>query len=532
VRLEGQSLYWDKPASQMKLEAAAIPGLKVFSGQATGDISALSAAKVALGTKPLVFTDLQLYEEQAYLAAFQSTVSRPLREYQKNGVWWLANTLRWHQGAILADDMGLGKTLQALTTMRILNPARVLVVCPAAARETWRDELKKWGVESVAVLSPAAIREWRFAPKARVVVSSYDHRIVDRCMDIAFANDVPQMVILDEAHRIRGRKSKRSKKLEDVLPLANYRLALTGTPQFDRPRDLYQILRLLFGYRFGNQYDFDRRYCAGKINTHGGMDNEGVSNEEELKLRLSYYMLRREKADVASELPALTRQVRWVDCTPEAKRAWHAAHVGFSKYSLHTALVATLKGKMEEAMDLAEEAKRFLLLTWLKEHAHQMTRVLSLDRKTPCVCITGEMSTEKRSATIKEAAAKGWGIVGTLDSLSESLNMQGVASVGIMHYIPWEPRKAAQAEGRLHRLGQVDPVVWNYTAMRDSADMAVMKTFVQKLDQGRVTVGEKANRKLRHDIGDAVDGPQSVANEKAALAQIYKEMGDENSGHG
>lgn len=502
-----------------------IPGLRVHGaeGMAVGSVDAIAAARLRAGHTVEGF--IKLAKVGATRAAFPD-----LRKYQRRGVRFLVNVLREHGGAILADDMGLGKTLQALTAMKLLlkENERALILCPAAARETWRDELAKWGFTSTAVLSPtatkAAKKEWEDASSKRVLVCSYHPSLIDRTLECAFPRGVPAFLILDEAHRLRGRNSLRSKTLKDIAPLTKYRLALSATPQMDHPRDWYQLLHTLLGYRFGNRWDFDRAYCAARPNKYGGQDNRGVSNPEELKLRLSYYMLRREKRDVAKELPAMQWQVRWVEPTTDAKRVFQAAQLGLSKGSMHEAVLATLKGKTEETISLAKEAKRFLLATWLREHAQQLARSLSVEHDTPCVCITGDLSTEKRAAKIREAQSKGWGVVATTDSISESLNLQGVASIGILHALDWVPLKLAQLFGRLHRLGITDPVTWYIVAMRESIDQVIVQTQILKLDQWRGIMGQTSHRDFRHAIGDAVSGPQVVEAEKQALKDMYEAM--------
>lgn len=498
-----------------------IPGVRIRDGKVQGAIDAVSAAKLAMGRSALVDVSPELTWAKRSLA----------RDYQKRGVEFLIHTLQTHYGALLADEMGLGKTFQALEVRERLcaDTGRTLVCCPAAARETWRKELTKWGVKNSVVLSPTGSkRDWQVAAEAQTVITSYHHGMLDRAIGAAFPSDTPRLLVLDEAHRLRGRHSLRSAALKTVAALCTYRLALTATPSYDRPRDLWQILNILLGFTFGSKWDFDRRYCAGALNSWGGLDNKGSSNVDELRHRLSFYMLRREKADVAKELPSLDRQIRWVDPTPEARRAYAAAQLGLGKTSLHQAMLATLSGKMEEACLLAQEAKRFLLVTWLREHAAQLSRMLVEEYDTPNLLLTGDLSTERRQRIIDQATAQRVGIVATLDSVAESLNMQGVANVGISHSLDWSPLKEAQKEGRLHRLGTTEPVIWYYVAMRQSSDEAIIHTVIEKLDQWTSILAKKGPtnevRKLRHALGDAIDSPEAVRLEKKVLEQIYKEM--------
>ena len=78
----------------------------------------------------------------------------PLRDYQKDGVRWLATLAHHGFGACLADDMGLGKTLQALIVLRMrqhLGPA--LVVVPKSVVTNWQEEVARFAPELEVVCS-------------------------------------------------------------------------------------------------------------------------------------------------------------------------------------------------------------------------------------------------------------------------------------------------------------------------------------------------------------------------------------------
>lgn len=521
MRVFNDKLEFDNAKHVDKIED--IPGLRVFAREqfARGGIDAIAAACKAIGITPPK-ADSSSHVEKG-------TLPKGVREYQIKGIEWLIGTITKHGAAILADDMGLGKTLQTMCAVRAMREGRVLVLCPAAALETWRDELFKWGVRKLdtVILSSSSLKaaraEWERSLSAQWVVCSYDHRMVERCMELAFQSEMPEFLVLDEAHRLRGRNSKRSEMLESVRPLVSKVIAITATPQFNRPRDLFQLLRILYGYRFGNQFEFDKRYSGAHPGKWGGLEypKHGSFNADELKLRLSYYLLRREKRDVAHELPPLTFQVRWVDPTSEARKEFLKCQMSIGKGSLHAAVAATLKGKVQECLDLAVEARRFVLATWMKTHAREFHRMLSGELETPCVLITGDMPTIERASQIRLAEAKGWGVVATTDSISESLNLQHVASVGILHALDWVPLKLAQLFARIHRLGSVDPVIWYLVAMRETVDQIIMDTQVSKLDQYRNVFGQKSHREIRHALADEVAIEKA---EKEALKLIYEAM--------
>jgi SNF2 family DNA or RNA helicase len=444
-----------------------------------------------------------------------------LYEYQRKGVGWISETLKRHGGGILADEMGLGKTRQAIIGIRNLvsGGGRTFVVCPAFLRTTWAKEIEACGEASVYVLRPGTTkkikRAWEESHKAKWVVTSYD--LCSKALDAAFHKNKPRVLILDEAHYLKGRDAKRSKRLLDVSSVVPYRLALTGSPMWARPRDYYQILKLLFGKKFGSSFDFDKTYAGGFINEYGGLDNRGSSNLEELQARIGYYMLRRMKKDVAADLPELTTQVIWLDGTKEAASALHEAMTAQTSGVTYKALEATLASKMPAAIELCMQAGRFLLFTWLREHAGEMWRQLN-DSGTPCRLITGDVAADKRQGIIDDAAKCGEGVVATIDSVGVGINAQHLTDYGVFHALDWTHSKIFQAMGRIHRIGSKKPVQWTFLAMKDSMDEKVMRSLVEKIDAHRSVLGD--GKEIRDSFDDSAPGMSDVE----ALRKLYEEM--------
>jgi SWI/SNF-related matrix-associated actin-dependent regulator of chromatin subfamily A member 5 len=89
-----------------------------------------------------------------------SYIAVPLRDYQLEGLRFLAQS--WANGvsAILGDEMGLGKTLQTISFLAWLKfdrgvPGPHLVVAPLSVLSSWMSEFKRrWCVAAASALSP------------------------------------------------------------------------------------------------------------------------------------------------------------------------------------------------------------------------------------------------------------------------------------------------------------------------------------------------------------------------------------------
>lgn len=437
-----------------------------------------------------------------------------LRGYQVDGVSRLVGNLQRDGGAILADDMGLGKTVQTIAIWNSLRrPIPLLVICPASVRGTWVREIRKW-TDIEPVLVETGEQAKNVDRDAKVVITSYE---LSKKLGPQFT---PHKIVLDEAHLLRGRTATRSQHLLELAKTATYRLALTGTPMWSRPRDFWMLLKILFGYRFGTADQFDEAYCGMYRNSYGGKENKGATRLDELKLRLQYVMLRRTKEQVSAELPELTRQIRWVPCTKEAKRATEAAATRQMHFT--EALKFTLEAKMPAAIEAAESAGRFLLFTWQKAHAEQMYQKL-LDDGFEVELLTGDYSHSEREAAIARAKLKGASLVATIDSSNAGIDgMQEVADTVIFHHLDYVPIKMAQAEARLHRIGQKNPVTVIYIAMQDSIDQFIIETVVDKLDAWRNSMGTDSTSAMNDTLSKSV-----AMNEAEALKALYAAMGEE-----
>ena len=488
--------------SRLKLEH--IPGLAVWDTYCEGTLDAIAVVAQRLGW--------EVPQEKAPLPLTQA-LPVELHQYQRDGVQWLRSRLKQGAGVLLADDMGLGKTAQAICTALSLCVDRTLVVCPASVRETWRAQVKRWAGKDATIVDDG-VKAASLKGDEPWVVVSYD--LVHK-LEAAY---LPQFLILDEAHLLRGRSSKRSKRLMEFSALCQLRLGMTGTPMWDRPRDFWQLLQVLFRNRFGSGWDFDHAYCGASINAHGGLDNQGCSRPDELRLRLSHYMLRREKVQVMGQLPPLTRNVVWLPPSGTATQAMRSFYLKTGS-SMTDALLASSDAKMQAACERAADARRFLLCTWTKAAASEMHRRLNEEYDTPCLLITGDSSHKHRQAAIAEARAAKCGLVATYDSTGVGVDgIQHVAEYGILHTFPWEPNKLRQLEDRLHRMGQENAVQWDYLACKDSMDEVVIHTVVEKFDQWRSVMGHQSNRKARDTLAD------SVALEAEVMRSIYDALPD------
>ncbi|XP_036719762.1 chromodomain-helicase-DNA-binding protein 1-like isoform X1 [Balaenoptera musculus] len=232
-----------------------------------------------------------------------------LRPYQLEGVNWLAQRFHCQNGCILGDEMGLGKTCQTIALFiylagRLNDEGPFLILCPLSVLSNWKEEMERFapGLSCVTYSGDKEERahlqqDLRQESRFHVLLTTYEV-----CLkDASFLKSFPwSVLVVDEAHRLKNQSSLLHKTLSEFSVVFN--LLLTGTPIQNSLRELYSLLSFVEPDLFSKEQveDFIQRYQD--------IEKESESASELYKL-LQPFLLRRVKAEVATELPKKTEVV-------------------------------------------------------------------------------------------------------------------------------------------------------------------------------------------------------------------------------
>ena len=176
----------------------------------------------------------------------------PLYPYQMRGAVFLACRGR----CVLGDDMGLGKTVQTLAAAELLarerGVERVLVVAPASVKYQWETEIQKYTGRPVQVVEGNAA-ERRGLYKQPTFYRLINYEMAVRDLDELNAWQ-PDLIVLDEAQRIKNWESKTSKAVKKLR--SRYAVVLTGTPLENKLEELYSIVQFVDDRRLGPAFQF------------------------------------------------------------------------------------------------------------------------------------------------------------------------------------------------------------------------------------------------------------------------------------
>ena len=180
------------------------------------------------------------------------------------------------QRLLIADDVGLGKTVEAgyiLKELQARQPLdRVLIVVPARLKLKWKTELEKRFDEVFETVGRAEMRDrflgpigrGREAPTFRWITSYESARAPDIKQALRELQPTLDLVILDEAHRVRNSETMQHKLARAMANCADALLFLTATPIQTGRDNLFSLLNLLDPNEFARRDVFEEQLEANR----------------------------------------------------------------------------------------------------------------------------------------------------------------------------------------------------------------------------------------------------------------------------
>lgn len=410
---------------------------------------------------------------------------------------------------INGDDVGLGKTFEAIMYAETTNSFPCLVIVPASVKYNWYEKwLEITGEKrNVSVIESKETKKHKNNWNADVVIINYDilGKKQGRGTAMKFAQLVETnwgMVVIDEAHFLKNKTSQRAqaaKKITQISDDVKIQL-LTGTATMSKPVELWNLLKLCKVDEFiaVDWYQFVRRYCGGYKGKFGWV-TDGATNTLELnkKLRETCY-IRREKREVLTEMPDVTKQV--IQMAISNLKDITAANTNFIQYIIDT--------KGEEAAEAAMEAEHLVALGMMRKLAIEgkakaielylkdwkesgkklvvfgihKELLIHLAEKFKCPLIAGGVSSKQKQEIVKHwIKSDDIFLFANMESAGTGVDgLQLVCSNMLIIELPWRPSDLTQVIGRLDRSGQEEPVTVTFALSDDTIDSEMFEMLADK----------------------------------------------------
>ena len=461
-----------------------------------------------------------------------------LRDYQREGLAWLAFLSDAGLGGILADDMGLGKTVQVLAHIvdekergRLNEP--VLVVAPTSLIGNWCDETARFAPNLRVLVLHGSARSSRYAAidEHDLIITTYPllSRDRTRLLETRFS-----LLVLDEAQAIKNARSLAAQVVRDIP--ATRRLAMTGTPLENHLGELWAQFDAVEPGLLGSSRQFTR-FFRNPIEKHGDLERQ-----QRLKRRIGPLLLRRRKEDVLSELPPKTEMVHRLDLAPGQRELYEtlrlAQHervrdairergLGQSGIIVLDALLKLRQVccdprlvKLESARRTRSSAKLDALLEMLARLVEEGRRVLvfsqfteMLDLIAPAIAdigisylmLTGQTPASERSERVRQFQ-DGVAPVFLVSLKAGGTGLNLTAADTVIHYDPWwNPAVETQATDRAHRIGQDKPVFVYKLICTGTVEEKIQALQSRKSNLSNAILDAGSTQKLSLDEADLAE---------------------------
>lgn len=403
-----------------------------------------------------------------------------LKPFQKQAVYFLLVG----RHTILGDEPGLGKTLTALVASQA-DPSRrkrVLIICPSSLKEWWAQEAQGWLNLSSTVATQGIytgqLRNYLKGNHTDLFILNYE--LMLRLPELQSVHW--DWVIADEAHRVKNPTADTTRAFNRIK--GAYSTLLTATPLANQPAELWTLLN----YSRPKEtpaYGFFRSFYQKEYITPSGWPKPaGPKNRELLKREHAPVMIRRLKSEVGLQLPPKRHQRMPVWLLPEQVRAYRqmvhdliteledgtfvlgqepaVAMLRLRQIASNLATIggADISGKLDTCMDLITDQPEepLVFFTVFRETAKALhKRCLSAKPKIPAVLFIGEQTKEEDTKAIKSfTSGKARVFIATIQKGGVGLNLQRASTLVFIDK-HWNPALQAQAEDRIHRIGQEKP---------------------------------------------------------------------------
>lgn len=486
-------------------------------------------ARVAMTRKLEKLLDFDQIEDVAVPVNFKGT----LRPYQQAGYNWLSFLNQYGFGGCLADDMGLGKTVQTLALLQGEKEKDIgstsLLIMPTSLIYNWEMEATKFAPGMKILNYTGTNRDKNHAQFARydLVLTSYGITRIDTDVLSQFYFNY---IILDESQAIKNPDSIISKAVRDLK--SRRKLILSGTPIENSTMDLWSQMSFANPGLLGSENFFKKEF---QIPIEKKKDENKMRR---LNALIKPFILRREKTQVAKDLPEKVENIHYCDLSPDQREYYDKEKNAFRNKILDLIEEGGLQksqmillqgltrlrqianhpvmvdedykgdsGKFEDIAHMIANAlgkdHKLLIFSQFVKHLKIIEQYLK-DEKIAYAYLDG--SVKDRKARVERFQNNDDVRVFLISLKAGGLGLNLTEADYVFLLDPWwNPAAEAQAVDRAHRIGQVNKVFTYKFIARDTVEEKILKLQQSKLKLAKnlITIEESFVKSLgKEDIAN------------------------------
>lgn len=461
-------------------------------------------------------------------------LGRKLKALQKEGVKFLLSNKK----CILADGMGSGKSVQSIVASICTNVDKILIICPASVKSTWKRELRyyvdekditivngsNWGeTTKFTIINYDILDNFYTVPTENVmeeVVTKDENNnivtklvtktkkstkkaVIEECMkNSRLFQENFGCVIVDEVHRMVNNKSIRYQVIDDLFKRTRppFRFLLTGTPMTNKPMNLYYILKLIDAEVTDDYRFYVKRYCGGKeMKLRTGkkiLIANDATNLDELKEKIKHVYIRRLLSQM-SDMVKKNIEVKEYDLNEKQTIRYNELWDEYVKAQEEKG-----NNDSEAYRQLVEGTivRQYLAKEMIPNTIHLAEEIIDNDEKVIISCTyteevnelkkyfgkiavvyDGKMTSKQKDKSEYEFMnnPKIKVFIGQIDSASVGLTLTAATKL-IFNSFSFSSSVLKQMEDRIYRLTQTKDVTCYYQVFTDSISQHVYNTVLKK----------------------------------------------------
>lgn len=440
-------------------------------------------------------------------------------QHQEEAFKFVMNKFENPGGVALLIEMGCGKSLISVATAGALYKEskirKLLIVCPLSICGVWEEEFSKFAdfdydLKVLKGTSDGKAMTLNSMNGASLQVAVVNYESVWR-IEPQIKNWIPDMILVDESHKIKTHNIAASKSLHRLGEKTEYRLILTGTLITNKAIDAFSQYKFLEPRIFGKSfYAFRNRYfdMVGYGNHTPVLKK---SMEPELKEKIHSIAFRATKSDCL-DLPETTDIVRSVELEPNAMNIYkHLVKDSFAELSrgevtatniltkilrlsqltggflgddegkkIHQISTAKL-GALEDIVDeVTSSSKKLVVIARFIPEIEAITDLLS-KKKLKFSLITGNIKNRSEQIEQFQNESDVLVFVGQIATAGLGITLTA-ASTMVFYSLDYSMSNFEQTKARIHRAGQCAPCTYIYLIAKGTIDEKVMKSLNKKYD--------------------------------------------------
>lgn len=277
-----------------------------------------------------------------YLQEFEKIVNKEISRKLRPAQLWVSFYMAMMQRVGNFSVPGAGKTAMVYGTFAYLSSPKkqkidkLVVIGPKSSFLAWKDEFhvvfgSHRKLRVLDVQNPEFREEdmYKNTNQYNLILVNYES-LQKYENPLSHIIDRKTLLVFDEVHKLKGIAAERPKYAQPLANLANYKLALTGTPIPNGYVDIYNMLNLLYKDEYRDYFGF----------TVSELQNADILLADEINEKLNPFFWRVTKEDLEVP-PAEPDHIESIVASPEEQKVinilWRK--YGYQPFKLYIRLI-------------------------------------------------------------------------------------------------------------------------------------------------------------------------------------------------